>query len=175
MTASKINPLHTLTFAKKKLQKYLVASRARKSDLVPCSGRLTLESASCTLSSYSLTGCSWTSCKSEASGNTAKWLPSPKNLGLKNPQVFCMFGSRVTPWSSPWPPTDRTGCSWPSCQSEASVNNPKWFLLPKNLGFEKKACLWHAWKLSYSMKSSLTSYRPHRLFLTFMSILGLWK
>ena len=36
-----------------------------------------------------------------------------------------MLGSRVTSWSSPWPPTARTGCSQPSGQSEAAKNGPK--------------------------------------------------
>ena len=32
-------------------------------------------------------------------------------------------------------------CSWPSHQSGASENGPKWFAIPKNLGFKKKSGL----------------------------------
>ena len=49
-----------------------------------------------------------------------------------------MLGSRVTPRSPPWPPTAHTGCSWPSGQSEASGNGPKWFPIPKNQGLDTK-------------------------------------
>ena len=46
--------------------------------------------------------------------------------------------SWVTPRSTPWPPTARPVCSEPSGQSEGSENGPKWFPIPKNLGFKKK-------------------------------------
>ena len=39
----------------------------------------------------------------------------------------------------------------------------------------QKPCLWLAWKSSYSLKFSLTSYSPYRLFSAFRSILGFWK
>ena len=35
---------------------------------------------------------------------------------------------------------------------------------------KKPLSLWHAWKLSYTMMISLTTYSPHRLFLPFSSI-----
>ena len=67
--------------------------------------------------------------------------PYPKTWGLKKNQVSSLLGSRVTPRRCPWPPTARIGCSWPSGQSGASENGPKWFPIPKNLGFKKIRCL----------------------------------
>ena len=83
------------------------------------------------------TDCFLPSGQSEASGNDLKWFPFPKNLVLKKSQVSSMLGSRVTPWSSPWPPTARTDCFLPSGQSEASGNDLKWFPFPKNLVLKK--------------------------------------
>ena len=54
----------------------------------------------------------------------------------------------------------------------------KWFqMIPytQKRGVEKNPSLYLAWKSSYFMKFSLTSYSPYRLFLTFRSIWGLWK
>ena len=55
----------------------------------------------------------------------------------QKPKVSSMLGSQVTPQSCPWPPTACTGCSCPSGQSEGSQNGPKWFPIPKNMGFKK--------------------------------------
>ena len=42
-------------------------------------------------------------------------------------------------WSSSWRNSDSGHThSWPSIQSNASGNGPKWFLAPKNLGFDTK-------------------------------------
>ena len=64
--------------------------------------------------------------------------PYPKTWVLKKNQVSSLLGNWVTPRSSPWPPTACTGCSWPSGPSQASKNGPKWFPIPKNLGFKKR-------------------------------------
>ena len=49
-----------------------------------------------------------------------------------------MLGGQVTPQSCSWSPTACTGCSCPSGPSSgASENGPKWFPIPKNLGFKK--------------------------------------
>ena len=76
--------------------------------------------------------------------------PYQRIWGLK--KVSSMLRSQVTPRSCPWPPTARTG------PSDGSENYPKWFPIPKNLGFKKHI-----------------SYRPFRLFSSFRSIWGLWK
>ena len=42
-------------------------------------------------------------------------------------------------WSSSWSNSDSGHThSWPFIQSNASENGPKWFLAPKNLGFDTK-------------------------------------
>ena len=65
--------------------------------------------------------------------------PYPKTWGLKKNQNSSLLRSWVTPWRAPWPSTAHTGCSWPSHQSGASENGPKWFAIPKNLGLKKKS------------------------------------
>ena len=83
------------------------------------------------------TGGSCPSGPSEVSGNGPKWFPILKNLGFKKNQISSLHRSWVTSRSPPWPPTARTGGSCPSGPSEASGNGPKWFPIPKNLGFKK--------------------------------------
>ena len=49
-----------------------------------------------------------------------------QKTGEKNKnQVSSLLGSRVTPRSSPWPPTACPVCSQPTGQSEGSENGPK--------------------------------------------------
>ena len=60
-----------------------------------------------------------------------------QNKGFKK-CISSRLGRPVTPWSSPWPPTVRTGCSCPSGPSESSGNGPKWFAIPKNLVLDTK-------------------------------------
>ena len=50
-----------------------------------------------------------------------------------------------------------------------------WGLLKGSQMIPHNSGIWLAWKLSYSAKTSLTSYIPYRLFLTFGSIWGLLK
>ena len=59
--------------------------------------------------------------------------------------------NNFTPWSCSWPPSAPPPCSWPSDQSEALVNGPKWFSIPKNHGLDTKLkCLaWTEAKLQY--------------------------
>ena len=52
-----------------------------------------------------------------------------------------MLGSQVTPWTSPCPPTARTGCSWPSGQLEATWHYPEWFPVPKKTRLKKTKSL----------------------------------
>ena len=68
----------------------------------------------------------------------SQMIPHTQKPGFKKNQVSSLLGSWVTPRSSPWPPTACTGCSCPSGPSGASENGPKWFPIPKNLGFKKK-------------------------------------
>ena len=66
-------------------------------------------------------------------------------------------------WSPSWTNSDSGHTHyWPSIQSNASGNGPKWFLAPKNLGFDNKMksveCPALTKSLSYyTMKSSTTS------------------
>ena len=107
---------------------------------------------SCPWPPTACTGCSCPSGPSGASANGPKWFPIAKNLGLKKNQVSSLLGSRVTPRRCPWPPTARIGCSWPSGQSGASENGPKWFPIPKNLGFKKN-------QVSSLLRSWVTPWR----------------
>ena len=47
-------------------------------------------------------------------------------------------GYHFTPWSRSWPLTAPPPCSLHSDKSEARENDPKWFLLPKNMGIDTK-------------------------------------
>ena len=102
--------------------------------------------------------------------------PYPNTLGLtpksslQNVQkqgCTCYY----IPWSCPWPPTAPPTCSWSSDWSEA----PKWFPIPKNMGFDTKikslACSEPKLRF-HSSKLSAASYSPSTLFLTFRSISG---
>ena len=66
-----------------------------------------------------------------------KWfqmIPYTQKRGVKKTQVSILLGSRVSSWSSPWPPTAHTGCSWPSGQYEAYGKGPEWFPIAKKTG-----------------------------------------
>ena len=73
----------------------------------------------------------------------------PKHWVWHQNQVY--QSNNFTPWSCSWPPTAPPPCSWPSDQSEALVNGPKWFSIPKNHGLDTKLkCLaWTEAKLQY--------------------------
>ena len=79
------------------------------------------------------------------------------------------------------PPTAHPLCSWPSGQSEASKNGPKWFSITQNMGFDTMLMLACSEaellpKLEFLfLMSSWTSYRPSTQFLAFRSICGSWK
>ena len=71
--------------------------------------------------------------------------------------------NNFTPWSCSWPPTAPPPCSWPSDQSEALVNGPKLFSIPKNHGLDTKLkCLaWTEAKLQYmQVLAQNTHFRP---------------
>ena len=78
--------------------------------------------------------------------------PYPKTWGLKKNQISSLHRSWVTSRSSPWPPTAHTGGSCPSGPSEVSGNGPKWFPIPKNLGFKKN-------QVSSLLRSWVTPWR----------------
>ena len=84
-------------------------------------------------------------------------------------QTICLIYS-FTPWSSPWPPTTPPPCSWPWGGCETFENGSKWFPMAKNLGLEAKFKSLEDSEQNlqfHSLKSSLASYSPSTLFLTF--------
>ena len=94
-------------------------------------------------------------------------------------QISLEVRNDFTSWSPPWPPTAPPTCSWPSGRSKTSENGSKSFPIPQNIGFDTRtmylACSEAELlpKLEFHfLKSSLTSYSPSTLFLTFWSIWG---
>ena len=91
---------------------------------------------------------------------------------------WCFPSYNSTLWSCPWPPTASTVSSWPSGQSEVSVNDLKWLPMPKNIHLNTRtmflACS-EAELEFHSLKCFLTSYSPSTVFVAFRSIWGVWK
>ena len=56
----------------------------------------------------------------------SQMVPRTQKTRVLKKTASIVLGSRVTPQSSPWPPTACTGRSWPSDQSKASGNGSKW-------------------------------------------------
>ena len=88
-------------------------------------------------------------------------------------QVSCIKQSWIsTPWSGSGPPTSH---SWPSDQSDASENGPKWFPIPQNRTRTMSLSCSEAEIEFHSLKCFLSSYRPSTLFMAFRSIWGFLK
>ena len=70
--------------------------------------------------------------------------------------------TNFTPWSCSWPPSAPPPCSWPSDQSEALVNGPKWFSIPKNHGLDTKLVSSMNWSkvTIYAILAQNTHFRP---------------
>ena len=81
--------------------------------------------------------------------------------------------NNFTPWSCSWPPSAPPPCSWPSDQSEALVNGPKWFSIPKNHGLDTKLVSSMNWSkvTIYAILAQNTHFRP--TFAIFQGI-GTW-
>ena len=88
-------------------------------------------------------------------------------------QVSCIKQSWIsTPWSGSGPPTSH---SWPSDQSDASENGPKWFPIPQNRTRTMSLSCSEAELEFHFLKYFLTSYSPSTQFLAFRSIWGFLK
>ena len=102
-----------------------------------------------------------------------------QKTGEKNKnKVSSLLGSRVTPRSSPWPPTACPVCSQPSGQSEGSENGPKWFPISQNIGFVTRtmSLAWSEAELEFHfLKYFLTSFSPSTQLLASRSIWGFCK
>ena len=86
--------------------------------------------------------------------------PYPKTLGLTPKSSLPI--NNFTPWSCSWPPSAPPPCSWPSDQSEALVNGPKWFSIPQNHGLDTKLLCSMNWiKVTiYAILAQNTHFRP---------------
>ena len=125
--------------------------------------------------------CSSPSDWSEAPKNSSKWFPLLQTMGfdaqiksITFSESMLQFDSSKLSLASYSPST----LFWPSVQSQAPENGPKWFIIAKHMGIDSKSksVLSLEPKLQFhSLKSFLASYSPFPLFLTFRSIWGSWK
>ena len=117
--------------------------------------------------------CSWPSDRSEAPEYGPKCFSITETMGLDTKIKTRTQSYNFTPWSCPWPPTAPPPCSWPSDQSEALVNGPKWFSIPKNHGLDTKLVSSMNWSkvTIYAILAQNTHFRP--TFAIFQGI-GTW-